>query len=281
MTLCIARKINGVPHFASDSRFSFGNDEYIDFGIKVFSVPVKIYAPSLESGITELYKSFTIGMCVAGSTTNAYLVKEAIYEILQYLQFAPGYTDCSMIGICEVIKKVFQKTSRDICAILRNHGISGIMITGNCPETNTFRTFKFTLDTTNYPIQSEYEEILTDDGIEFMGSGEKIAQELHEANPNWNSLKIIKEAINSNKDSGIGGGLQYGEYNINRDFIIRGVQDYELDENGYPQYKMMLRGVELYKDEFKAGDSDFHIAYSFLTPFQSEIGEIWKQKGIE
>jgi hypothetical protein len=269
-----------VPHLASDSRFSFGQMGHIDFGIKVFSVPVKIYAPT-TGGVTELYKSFTIGMCVAGSTTNAYIVKEAIYEILQYLQFAPPYTECSMIGICEVVKKVFQKTSQDICAILRDSGISGIIITGNCPEQDKFRTFKFTLDTSNYPIQAEYSEILEEDGIEFMGSGSEIAKEFYDKNPTWHSLKIIKETINSNRDTSVGGGLQYGEYNINKDFIIRGVQDYEIDNDGYPQYKLMLRGVEIYKDEFEANDSDFHIAYPFLAPFQNEINEIWKAKGIE
>ena len=44
---------------------------------------------------------------------------------------------------------------------------------------------------------------------------------------------------------------------------------------------MMLRGVEIYKDDFEAGDSDFLIAYRFLTPFQKEIDEIWRNKGID
>ena len=213
---------------ASDSRFSFPSNQHLDIGIQVFSVPVKIYAPTNEGNITELYKSFTIGMCVAGSTTNAYLVKESIYEILQYLQFAPYSTDVSLIGVCEVIKKVFQKTSQDVCNILSNTGVSGIIITGNCPEKDTFRTFKFTLDTSNYPIKSEYQEILIEDGIEFMGSGENIGKEIYDAHNEYNSLKIIKEVIISGRDNSVGGGLQYGEFNINKDFIIRGVQDYEV-----------------------------------------------------
>ncbi len=281
MTLCIARKINGVPHLASDSRFSFGPNQFVDIGIKVFSVPVKIYAPTIEAGVTELFKEFTIGMCVAGSTTNAYLVKEAICEILQYLQFAPGYTDISMEGICEIIKKVFQKTSQSVCQVLGRNGLSGIIITGNCPETETFRTFKFTVNTTNHPILAECNEILINDGIEFMGSGESLGEEFYSLKNSANSPQIIKEVIKSGRDPGVGGGIQYGEFNLDKNFIIRGIQDYEIDADGYPTYKMKLRGVDLYEGDFKSEDSEFHIAFPFIAPFQKEIDAIWKNKGID
>lgn len=45
-------------------------------------------------------------------------------------------------------------------------------------------------------------------------------------------------------------------------------QDYEIDIYGYPQYKLILESVEIYKDEFESNNSKFHLAYSFLYPFQ-------------
>ena len=92
MTLCIASKSGDIISLVSDSRITFGNQGKIDFGIKTFSVPVKIYSPrDSKTNKIDLVYDYNIGMCVARSTVNAYIVKESIYEILQHLQYIPGY----------------------------------------------------------------------------------------------------------------------------------------------------------------------------------------------
>ncbi|MEI8356248.1 MAG: hypothetical protein WCG31_09200, partial [Deltaproteobacteria bacterium] len=91
MTLCIAEKRSGLVRFVSDSRISL-NENYIDFGVKIFKLPVVIRSATCsETSRSELLYSHTLGICVIGSTLNSYLVKETVFEILQNLQYA-GFT---------------------------------------------------------------------------------------------------------------------------------------------------------------------------------------------
>jgi hypothetical protein len=282
MTLVIAHRLNNHISLSSDSRISFGTAGHIDYGIKVFSVPVKIYSPtSSETNITNLDYDYKLGLAVVGSAINAYTVKESVYEILQHLQYLPGYTDLSMEGIADLVFKVFKKTTLDLGDIIQANGICELILAGYCPIQNKVRIYKFSCDTSTYPIRPFHKEILIANGIEFFGSGKTEANNIHTQNINLSPLHIIRQVINDGKVATVGGGLQYGEFVINN-FTIYGVENYELNDDGtFKEYLYTLRGINLYKDEFERGDDGFHVAYKFKRPFEQEIKNIWRQQGID
>lgn len=282
MTLVIAHRLNNHISLSSDSRISFGTSGHIDYGIKIFSVPVKIYSPtSSETNITNLDYDYKLGLAVVGSAINAYTVKESVYEILQHLQYLPGYTDLSMEGIAGLVFKVFKKTTIDLGDIIQANGICELILAGYCPIQNKVRIYKFSCDTSTYPIRPFHEEILTNNGIEFFGSGKTEANNIHTQNIHLSPLHIIRQVINDNKVLTVGGGLQYGEFVINN-FKIYGVENYELNDDGtFKEYLYTLRGINLYKDEFERSDDGFHVAYKFKRPFEQEIDNICRQLGID
>lgn len=276
MTLVIAQKRNGGISFSSDSRISFSiPSDYIDYGVKIFSVPVKISSPrSSETGVINHEYSYRLGLAVIGSTINAYTVKETVYEILQNLQYIPTQTDLSMQGIANLVFKVFRKTTEDLAPILCASGMCELILGGYCPEKEYVRVFHFFCETSKHPIAPQYKEILTTDGVEFYGSGADEAKSIFNNAPQLAPLRIIKQVIKDNKVNTVGGGLQYGDF-TNGNFNICGVQDYALNEDGsFKEYILSLRGIDLYKDDFERDADGFHIAYTFLTPFEDEINEI-------
>lgn len=279
MTLVIAHRLNNHISLSSDSRISFDRAGHIDYGIKIFSVPIKIYSPtSSETNMTNLDYNYKLGLGVVGSAINAYTVKESVYEILQNLQYIPGYTVLSMDGIAGLVFKVFNKTTLDLGGIIQNGGICELVLSGYCPIKNIIRVFKFSCDTSTYPIRPFHKEILMNNGMEFFGSGNNEAELIFKGNTSLSPLHIIRQVIKEGKVNSVGGGLQYGDFVINN-FTIYGVEDYELNVDGsFKEYLYTLRGINIYKDEFERGNDGFHVAYSFKRPFEKEIQNIWKQQ---
>lgn len=282
MTLVIAHRLNNHISLSSDSRISFGTAGHIDYGIKVFSVPVKIYSPTRsETNKKTLDYNYKFGLAIVGSAINAYTVKESVYEILQNLQYIPSYTDLSMDGIAGLIFKVFNKTTLDLGEIIQQNGICELILTGYCPIQNKIRIFKFSCDTSTYPIRPFYEEILTRNQMAFFGSGQTEANNIYNNDRNLSPLHIIRQVVKDGRIPSVGGGLQYGEF-ARKNFAVFGVENYLLNDDGsFKEYLYTLRGINLYKDEFERGDDGFHVAYSFERPFTKEINNIWKQQEID
>lgn len=281
MTLCLAWKRNGKVEFASDSRLTFksgGNPNYVDVGIKVFSIPVKIYsATSAQTGRTSLDFDTSIGLCFAGYTTNAYIVKETIQDILQNLQYSP-YTDFSMYGICNLVLKFYEHTSTKLCELMREDGIAEFFLAGYCPDRQKLRTFKFQLNILQHPIKAVFKEILVDDGIEFLGSGSSQASNILKMNPSISPFKLLKKIIEDKTVSDVGGNIQYGTFypkNSVLNFEISGVEEYSIS-NGELSMDLKLRGTQLYRNDIVLSDQDFVISYSFIRPFQNEIDDYLK-----
>ncbi|MFC4263851.1 hypothetical protein ACFOWM_13220 [Ferruginibacter yonginensis] len=272
MTLVIAQKHNNTVTLSSDSRISFGTSGHIDYGIKVFSVPVKIFSPTnSETNTNNLDYDHILGVAVVGSAINAYTVKESVYEILQNLQYIPGYTDLSMYGISKLVFKIFEKTTLDLGKIIQENGLCGLILTGYCAVQKKIRTFYFSCDTTDYPIRPFYEEILKENGIRFFGSGEKEAEQIHTQNTTLTPSHIIRQVIREGKVNSVGGGIQYGEI-VEKNFKVYGIADYSLTEDGrFKEHIYTLRGINLYKDDFEKESDGFHISYPFKMPFESEI----------
>lgn len=279
MTLVVVERLKNRVSLSSDSRISFGSGNYIDYGVKVFSVPINITSPiQSENGAFQVVYNYIIGLAVAGSSINAYTVKESIYEILQNLQYLPGYTDFSLKGIADLVFKVFNKTSTDLGNMMQKGGLCQLILQGYCPEQKKIRVFLFTTDLSDYPFKPYHKEILFDDGIEFFGTGITEAKKVHEGNPSLGPLHIVRQVIKDGKEETVGGGIQYGEFE-GANFKIFGVTDYETNEDGtFKGYLYTLRGINLYRDEFERADEEFHVAYTFKTPFEKEIDNLRKKE---
>lgn len=278
MTLVIAHKKEYHFSLTSDTRISFGSQGYFDYGIKIFSVPVKIYSPQAEyTNISKLVYDNKFGLAIVGSAINAYTVKESISEILQNLVYLPGHTDISMNGIASLIFKVFNRITKDLGEIMHNNGICELIIGGFCCVENKLRVFKFSCDTSNFPITPYYEEILIEDGIEFFGSGKSEAEKVCNDGEVRNTAQIVKKVIVDGLVPSVGGGIQYGEFHNTNDFQIFGIEDYETNPDGsFKGYLYTLRGMNLYKGEFERETGGFHIGYTFKGSFQKEISKLLK-----
>ncbi|MEN3324820.1 hypothetical protein VP395_13865 [Mariniflexile soesokkakense] len=280
MTLVIAERKNNKISFCSDSRISFGNQGHIDFGIKVFSIPVKIYSPTDTSTRRQtLDYDYKIGLAVIGSAMNAYLIKESIYEILQNLQYAPNWSNISMEKIADIVFKIYKKTTSDLTQILLKNGVCELLLGGYCPEKNKIKVFHYSLEILEDRTIPKFEEILeNDNSILFYGSGKKSAEIVYNQNKNTIPLKILREIVKDENITSVGGGLQYGAFE-NRNFNIFGIEDYSLNRNGsFKEYLLTLRGITLYKGEFEIDMNDFHISYNFLRPFADEINQAFDIK---
>jgi hypothetical protein len=271
MTLVIAWKAgDGNVQLSSDSRLNFGSIDHIEYGIKIFSVPVKIFSPTNSvTGESSIEYEGIIGLAFIGSSINAYTVKEAVFEILQHLQYVPGYSDLSMEGIAKVVFKIFNKTALDLGNIMRESGLAELVLAGYCPESNMYRVFKFTCD-----ILPKFEEILKEPGVEFFGSGKNEAETIFIDQGDLSPLHIIRKVIHNQNIPSVGGGIQAGHFEDNR-FKIFGIQDYSVDDQGdFKEYLYSLRGINLYKDAFEPDIDGFHINYTFLMPFEAEINSL-------
>lgn len=270
MTLCLAWKDRDNIHFSSDSRISSSRDQYLDIAIKIFSIPVKIYSPmDSTTQVQTLDYNHTIGMCFAGNTMNAYIIKETIYEVLQHLQYIPGVNTISMNGLANVIKIFYEHYLSIICSILGIGGIASFFLAGYCPSERRIKVYKYTSESSVAPFIARMEYVLEEEGIEYLGDGERYARDIIRLNADISKFSLIKEVINDNNVPSVGGNIQYGTFEGDN-FYIKGVQDYIQERDGSIRLRYCLRGTDLYEGDL-LDLAGFHISYPIIIPFEHEI----------
>lgn len=284
MTLCLAWKTSGNIHFASDSRITIKKpnvNKHIDVGIKLFSVPVKIKSPiNDDTGKQTLDYDHSIGICFAGYTTNAYILKETVYEVLQRLQ-TTTHNELSMEDIAKVIVKFYEHISRKLGEELYEDSLTEFFLTGFCPKNKVLKTYKFEIEEAVHPLRAIYNEILVNKEIEFLGSGRVAAEKLIHENPNRDPLKLLRTVCQDENIPSVGGNIQYGDFNRNNDFRILGVDDYEIIDGNLLKRKLLLRGTQLYEGDLAFNFNDLHISYTFIQPFEQEINDFYFKKNEE
>jgi hypothetical protein len=281
MTLVIAQKKDDNISFSSDSRISFGelNSNPFDYGIKVFSIPVKIYSPVCnETGESTLDYGYSLGLAICGGAVNSYTIKESICEILQNLQYVPPYSP-TMDSIAKLVFNVFKSVSEALFDSTKNgDSLSQIVLGGYCKQSNKIRVFKFSPIPSIDPLDKNYSychcEILKNEGdIEFFGTGRMEAISIFDANNGLTPLHIIKKVVQEAKIVSVGGALQFGEFKDNS-FRIFGIAECE-SVNGNPQDSYQLRGMSLYKDGLEKGTDGLFVSYTCKMPFEEERKEIF------
>lgn len=278
MTLCIAWKHGIDISFISDSRLSFPDGTYIDTAIKIFSLPVKIYTPVDHNTDTkELAYEGKIGLCCAGNLINAYAFKESISEILQQLQYVPGYTDTSLEGLCQFIANFFEHIYRTSCEKLYEKGLGEFLICGWCPNLKKPRIFRLLPDTSTSPIGSILQEVLLNTPHICIGSGGSVAEQIILTNPHVSMFDVLRQVIHDENIPRVGGNIQYGIIR-GRDFVIEGVCDFSVDTEGRVMRSFVMRGPLMHDDRYFSDVGSFHISYDFIDPFHDDIADLMQQR---
>jgi hypothetical protein len=269
MTLCIAWLEQEEVHFASDSRISLQNN-FVDFGIKILSKTVNVYHSDKPkfSGFQPI-QTQQIGICAAGSFLTFFMTVESLTEVLKNLQFSQGYSVLSMESICKIIKFFYEKMNVGICNALGGNGILTMIVTGYCFDNNKFKTFKFEIDASNYPIKSNYSEILIDKNYIFIGSGEQKATEIKNQNCHKEFFEILRDVIEDSNIDTVNGPIQYGKTNITtNDFEIVGISCVTQDLKGDNVAKYYLNSLEMYTKEFSDYFTEVSLAEIYILPFE-------------
>lgn len=258
MTLVIAHKENGIITFSSDSRLSFDGDSYFDKGIKIFKTQFRLRGPAKSREDFDKYEfEYDYGLAIIGSSTNAYTVKESIAELLPNLQYMSNISDSSFLALSDIILKVYTDVSRALSMTQRERGLCEILIGGFCIRKQKIRLVRFFPIIKADKIEYTYDEILSEDGIAFFGSGKDIAEKIYSENNTLKPLQIIKKAIDSGEDSSIGGNPQFGGF-YGENFKISGVLEKKLNADGKTYSTIhYLRGFEL-------DQSEAHKKYPYL-----------------
>ena len=195
---------------ASDSRLTIATNSYADVGIKVLALPYRILEPSNADTDFDRPVAFKgeLGLCFAGSAVNSLMIKESVATLLLELQYAPGYTDVSLEGICKFIFTAYKAISKQICetAVGRN-GVADFIICGHCQISDTPRAFKFATDLSN---THSLNEVLLNSEHEFLGSGASHIDAGKEAPHPLYYFRVLRDVISDDSVPSVGGNIQYG-----------------------------------------------------------------------
>lgn len=281
MTLCIARRLrDGSIELASDSRITLNREreKYFDSGIKVLALSATIQFPIPEGEDFDErgYKaSMTFGLTIAGSPLHSYLVKESVGETLRNLAIIPYQTSINLENICRIIHESFDRLAADIDQATEDSWGTSFLFAGRCPDTQTYRAFRFDIGRSQYGMGTSYREVLTDNRIEFIGSGTKAARAIHERYPDWYTTWIVDQVIRDGSDRLVGGNVQFGRFDGSFDFYVSAIPRYKKLENGEWEKGIYMRGVPVYQ-QLERPEDFLHLP-PIADHFQPERIEKWNR----
>ncbi|HEX8674027.1 MAG TPA: hypothetical protein VF710_19165 [Longimicrobium sp.] len=199
------------------------------------------------------------------------MAKELLEAVLSNLQFAEGLTDISMAGIAEVCARVLRSVSREICAAIFEQGRGQLVLLGHCLVRDVPRVFLLTIAVSGTGVQVEIEEILSENGERFFGSGAEAAVRHLQSSTDVFPYQVVRAVARDPSEPSVGGNVQFGVLD-SPDFRIMGIRDFETNEDLKEFYTgFYLGGLEIYGGRSLFGDLGFAFAKSFLNPFEREI----------
>lgn len=225
MTLAIAWRSEKRLHLASDSRITFGSNQFVDIGIKVMAIPVRVIGIVNEPDNPDpVIFSQRYGFCFAGSLVSAYTFKELIEELLQSMQYLGQPETLSFEAICNCLVGYSSRISSEVCQYMFENGRYEFFLTGYCPKEKFLRAAKFSFEHENGEAKGSFVEILQQDqSYEAIGSG---AAEFKRLNTNVSLrdiLLVLNAIIDDQTVQSVGGDIQYGSFQKDRDFSISGI----------------------------------------------------------
>lgn len=277
MTLCALWRRGQQIQVATDSRLNW-NVSRADVGVKLMALPLHLYdpVPQGEPGPPRLAHSRILGLATVGSLETTYIAKELLETVLSSLQFAPGLTDISMEGIANVCARILRNVSREVCAVLAKDGQGQLVLVGRCLETDRSRVFLLTVVAPMTGVDVTVEEILTENGSRYLGSGAAAAEKWSLETGEIFPYQLVRRVANDPDVPSVGGNVQFGVLDT-PDFRITGIRDYTVNHARKEFYVgWYLGGLEILGDGERAllGDTGFHFSRAFLNPFEGDIAAL-------
>ncbi|MDA3886395.1 MAG: hypothetical protein PF638_12445 [Candidatus Delongbacteria bacterium] len=271
MTLCVAWKEKGNIYLASDSRIS-GLGSPSDYGLKIITVPIKIYSTErdADTGGLEIEFESKYGMGFSGSFVGAYTIREFLMIILQRLQFIPDSMKLSFSSICDIVFKFYKHITQVMKQELGYDHSIDFFFTGYCPKEEKLKIAKYFID-----YGSNYEEFKPDFKIlekerfvEATGAGDDEFDVNYENMPNIDDqiskvLNAVKKTIDEKKVQSVGGNLQYGTFEENR-FETFGIINYQYNKDGFIEVNHSIAGIDMNGDEFEAKPEELYIMGDYI-----------------
>lgn len=275
MTVSILWRSEGRLHLASDSRMSFGTAVSTDIGVKVMRLPIRIRGCDVdENGDLNILFAKTYGFAYAGSLSNAVTFKQFIEDILLDVQYVDAATPLSFEIICDFLCHFSERISTEVVSRLAEHGQYTFLLTGYCPLAQRLRGARFTLAQDAGRSIASFEEVAQESGqYVVVGSG-KAEFEKHIAGQDvtWRSVLLaLNKVIDEGVVDSVGGDIQYGSFEMNRDFSVSGIMRISVEKavDGDRHYGpseqrvFKYRGFEIYAG-WTAPDDKFWPSPGFI-----------------
>lgn len=213
MTLCIVWRQDDTIKFVSDSRISFGPRPPQDCGIKVLRLPFRVSAPTDQNGIAPPISTGELGLAIAGNAMSAYMVKEAIGEVIANMQGIPDYHDIGMDAIADVFFRGYKVIAKQMCISLGPDGRTCIVFAGHCVTQNRHRAFRMETDLSANMTCTE--TLLGNMDREVFGSGAAVADANKLLTPVLGDKQVVdvmQQIIANPIHEGVGGNIQFGQF---------------------------------------------------------------------
>lgn len=137
--------------------------------------------------------------------------------------------------------------------------------------TDQARVFLLTVVAPPTGVDVTVEEILTEDGTAFFGSGASEAERHSHQSGQVAPFHVVKAIADDPHVPSVGGNIQFGVLD-SEDFRITGIRDYKVNEELREVYVgFYLGGLEILGGSSLFGNSGFAFNKPFLIPFEREI----------
>jgi len=199
------------------------------------------------------------------------------------LQFAPGFAEISLENICITIGNFLKTITSDF-----SHGYGWepetvFLVGGYCPVLKMIAVYRLEL----YPgdDEDEYElsiERMMEDPEEicYIGSGQDHARDLIEQmdEPGTNDiLRTLRGICLDDNHPDVGGFPQLGKFE-NKNFVLRGIKNYRIDEYDEITLLYTYRGLIMHEGDFAVDETQLQIRMKYLCPFEKEINAHFDRK---
>lgn len=222
MTLCVVWREKSQIHFASDSRITFPGGALFDFAIKISKISTEIDKLDQTTGVVERFFDRDIGICVAGSTVNAFLLRDSITDQLQgtFLR-EPDFETLANRAF-----RQYSRISKHLCEVLAsNKGQAEVAISGYCPlkkQSLAFLMSPVSQGENDYVLKPIH---LRDGESFFFGSGAMAARNLVSVNcigagefTSCHAFGAITQIIANPNIPSVGGHVRMSSFDIEDGF---------------------------------------------------------------
>jgi hypothetical protein len=144
-----------------------------------------------------------------------------------------------------------------------------ILVVGYCMQANRIRAFKLFAGQADENGYSTYfkTEVLTDSQPCFLGSAKNDACKYYEEQTIKNPFRVIRQLIDDPNHIGIGGDIQFGDFN-GHSFSVKGFQRPKMQDN---RIEYAFAGLNVFDGDFSFDNTGLVVQIPCIAPFMEEL----------